>query len=59
MKAPFEVEDYKPVSGKLYQYTLRDTKTGEAIAPLTPKQGLDMQLLLQLWHKNQQEVNSI
>ena len=44
---PFIVEDYKPLSGELYQYTLRDAKTGESIAPLTVKQGCDMKLLLQ------------
>lgn len=54
IKPFFEVEDYRPVSGQLYQYTLKDTVTGESIAPLTAKQGGNMKELLQLWYINQQ-----
>jgi len=45
----FIVEDYESLSDGIYKYTLRDTKTGEAIAPLTAQQGKDMKLLLQSW----------
>jgi len=42
----FIVEDYNPVSKSIYQYTLRDTDTGEAIAPLSSEQGLRMKMAL-------------
>ena len=57
-KPPFEVEDYRPLSEGLYRYTLWDTKMGQAIAPLTSKQGADMKLLLQLWWNHNAQPNS-
>ena len=57
IKPPFDVEDYRPEFGSFYVFTLRDTETGEALAPLTSKQGFEMKLLLQLWYKNQQALN--
>lgn len=54
-KPPFEVEDYNcPES--IYTNTLRDTKTGEAIAPLTVDQAISMKELLQLWYLDSQKL---